>query len=370
MSLANSSLRTYLRRFWFLLVCLPLVIAVVWYVYLLQPCGNGKRVYGLTVPKGAGFAQIAQELERQGIVRSALHLRIIGRLRGFDLRMQPGDYRLSDAMAPADILEKMASGLTDACKFAVPEGYSIFQVAELLEKQGIFDRDDFLAACRDKQLLATLGVTARSVEGYLFPGTYLVGFHVDERGLLAEMVREFHHRTSMLEQELSAAGLSLHQVVTLASMVEKEAVIAEEKPLIASVFRNRLKIGMPLQSDPTAIYGVRAFGGTVTKQDLRRQSPYNTYRFKGLPAGPIGSPGLEAIKAVLQPARTDYLYFVARKDGTHQFSRTLQEHNQGVHQFLKKGRKKNVGSNRLRHGNAVSILNHYLQLSQGDLLQT
>jgi len=209
-----------------------------------------------------------------------------------------------------------------------------------------------------------------ALRGYLFPGTYLVGFHVDERGLLAEMVREFHHRTSMLEQELSAAGLSLHQVVTLASMVEKEAVIAEEKPLIASVFRNRLKIGMPLQSDPTAIYGVRAFGGTVTKQDLRRQSPYNTYRFKGLPAGPIGSPGLEAIKAVLQPARTDYLYFVARKDGTHQFSRTLQEHNQGVHQFLKKGRKKNVGSNRLRHGNAVSILNHYLQLSQGDLLQT
>lgn len=336
----KPSFRIRLRRFWYVPLSLLLILVFGWYWYLSRPAGDGKRVYGLTVPKGAGFVQIAQELERQGIVRSALHLRLVGRLRGLDRRMQPGDYRLSNAMKPVEILVKMASGVTDACKFAVPEGYSIFQLAELLEKQGLFERKEFLAICNDKQLLKELDIAAKSVEGYLFPGTYLIGFHMDERGLVIEMVREFRHRTAELKDQLNEAGLSLHQAVTLASMVEKEAVVPEEKPLIASVFRNRLKIGMPLQSDPTAIYGVRAFGGTVTKQDLQRQSPYNTYRVKGLPPGPIGNPGLDAIKAVLQPARTDYLYFVARKDGTHQFSRTLQEHNQGVHLFLKRGKKK------------------------------
>lgn len=328
------------RRFWYLPLCLLVVFVMLWALVMQRPLGDGQRVYGLTVPKGAGFAQIAQELEQQRIIRSAVYFRIVGRLKGLDRRMQPGDYRLTNAMKPGEILEKIASGLTDARKFTVPEGYSMFQVAELAEKQGLFTRDCFLKICRDKQVLAELGIAADSVEGYLFPGTYLVGFHMDERGLVTEMVREFQHRITGLEQQIAASGMNLHQVVTLASMVEKEAVALEEKPLIASVFRNRLKLGMPLQSDPTAIYGVRAFGGTVTKQDLQRQSPYNTYRIKGLPPGPIGNPGLDAIKAVLEPARTDYLYFVARKDGTHQFSRTLKEHNQGVRLFLKKGKKK------------------------------
>ena len=332
--------RKRLRRFWYLPLGLLLLVMALWYVVLLRPMGDGTRVYGLTVPKGAGFAQITVELERQKIVRSAWSLRLIGRLHGLDQRMQPGDYRLSDAMRPVEILEKMASGITDARKFTVPEGYSIFQVAELLEKQGLFGREEFLLASHDRQLLLKLGVSAKTVEGYLFPGTYLIGFHTDVHGLITEMVQEFRHRIASLKTILAEDDLTLHQVVTLASLVEKEAVVSEERPLIASVFRNRLKIGMPLQSDPTAIYGVRAFGGKVTKQDLRRESPYNTYRIKGLPPGPIGNPGIEAIRAVLQPARTDYYYFVARKDGTHQFSRTLQEHNQGVRQFLRKGNKR------------------------------
>lgn len=335
-----SSLLTYLRRSWYLPAALLLIVLLIRHLVLLQPVGDGRRVYGLTVPKGAGFTQIAEELERQRLVRSALHLRIIGRLYGLDRKMQAGDYRLTDAMRPLDILRKMASGATDACKFAVPEGYSIYQVAELLEKQGIFGKEEFLAACNNRELLEQAGITARTAEGYLFPGTYLVGFQMDEQGLLVEMLREFRQRTAQIEQQVAASGMSLHQVVTLASIVEKEALSPEEKPLIASVFINRLRIGMPLQSDPTAIYGVRAFGGTVTKADLQRQSPYNTYRIKGLPPGPIGNPGLDAIQAVLKPASTDYLYFVARKNGTHQFSRTLQEHNQGVNLFLKKGKKK------------------------------
>ncbi len=340
MSYKKSSFRSVIRRYRYLLFCLLLVFVCVWFFVVSRPAGEGRHVYGLTVRKGDSFAQTAQRLERQQVVRSSLYLRILGRLRGLDTRVQPGDYRLSDAMKPGDILKKLASGEVDACKFAVPEGYSIYQLAELAARQGLFSREVFLSACRDKRLLAEFGIPAKTVEGYLFPGTYLVGFHMDERGLLTEMLREFRRRNRGLEQASAEAGLTPKQVVTLASMVEKEAVRPQEKPLIASVFRNRLKIGMPLQSDPTAIYGVRAFGGTVTKQDVQRQSPYNTYRIRGIPPGPIGNPGVDAIKAVLQPAHTDYFYFVARKDGTHQFSRTLAEHNQGVYQFLKKGLKK------------------------------
>ena len=199
-----------------------------------------------------------------------------------------------------------------------------------------------LNACADQGVLHELGINARTVEGYLFPGTYQVGFQMNEVGLVTEMVREFRRKTEQLRPLLDASGMRLGQAVILASIIEREAVSPEEKTLIASVFLNRLRIGMPLQSDPTAIYGVKVFGGTVTKQDLQRSSPYNTYRIKGLPPGPIGNPGLEALQAVLQPAKTEYLYFVARKDGTHQFSRTLAEHNQGVDRFLKKGKKKRL----------------------------
>ena len=340
MSYKKSSFRSLARRYRYQVLCLLLVSVCVWLFAMSRPAGTGRYVYALTVHKGDSFAQTAQKLEHQHIVRSSLYLRILGRLRGLDKRVQPGDYRLSDVMKPGDILEKLASGEVDACKFAVPEGYSIYQLAEMVARQGLFSRDAFLSACRDKQLLAEFGIPAETVEGYLFPGTYLVGFHMDERALLTEMLRAFRRRNKGLAQASAATGLTPKQVVTLASMVEKEAVVPQEKPLIASVFRNRLKIGMPLQSDPTAIYGVRAFGGTVTKQDVQRQSPYNTYRIRGIPPGPIGNPGVDAIAAVLHPAHTRYLYFVARKDGTHQFSCTLEEHNRGVCQFLKKGFKR------------------------------
>ncbi len=339
MPLLPSILRSRLRRFRYLPPLLLLLAVLVWYGLMLRPAGNGSRVYTLMVPKGAGFTALAQELEKRGMVRRALQLQVLGRLTGLDRRMQPGEYRLTDAMKPEAILEKLASGVSDACKFTLPEGYSTYQAAVLLDRQGIFSRNEFLRACRDRQLLTSLGIDAASAEGYLFPSTYLIGLHLGARGLVTEMVREFRHRTAGLGNLVARSGLTMAQVVTLASMVEKEAMQPEERPLIASVFRNRLKLRMPLQSDPTAIYGVRAFGGTVTRADLQRPSPYNTYRIKGLPPGPIGNPGMDAIKAVLEPAVTPYLYFVARKDGTHQFSCTLAEHNRGVQLFLKKGKR-------------------------------
>ncbi len=323
---------------WFFRISLSAVL--VWYLLLLYlPAGDGKQVYGLTVPRGADFYTVARELEQAGMIRSSLHLQIVARLRGVDRKIMAGDYRIPDSMLPSAILVKLSSGQTDAFKFTLPEGYSIYQAAELLEREGLFEKSDFLAACSDRGLLSELGITANTVEGYLFPGTYQVGFDLDEAGLIREMVHEFRRRTDKIDELVHNSGLSLLQVVILASIIEREAVSQEEKPLIASVFLNRMRIGMPLQSDPTAIYGFKVFDCKVTKQDLQRNSPYNTYKIRGLPPGPIGNPGLDSIKAVLQPASTDYLYFVARKNGTHQFSRTLDEHNQGVNRFLKKGKK-------------------------------
>ncbi|MEI6306239.1 MAG: endolytic transglycosylase MltG, partial [Deltaproteobacteria bacterium] len=212
----------------------------------------------------------------------------------------------------------------------------IYQAAELLEQKGYFKKESFLSACRDQTLLKRFGIYGDSVEGYLYPATYNLSRNSSEEQLIIQMLEMFNKTYSGLqgvdevEQELSR-----QEIVTLASIIEKEAITPEEKPLIASVFYNRLRLKMPLQSDPTAVYGVRAFGGKVHKSDLGRKSPYNTYMIAGLPPGPIGNPGSGALQAVLHPATTKYLYFVARKDGTHQFSRTLDEHNRAVTRYLK-----------------------------------
>lgn len=304
-------------------------------LFLYLPTGAAGTTHDLSISSGTTFTTVSKELQQAGVIRSSLHLRLAARLRGVDRRMQAGDYRISADMTPSHILAKLAAGETDGRIFTLPEGYSIYQVAALLEEQALFSRTSFLAACVDRDLLARLEIPGSSVEGYLFPGTYKVGFSMNVQGLISEMVATFRRRTAGMQDRGLARGMTLEQVVILASMVEREAVAPAEKPLIASVFLNRLRIGMPLQSDPTAIYGFKIFGGTVTRQDLQRRSSYNTYLLRGLPSGPIGNPGLEALKAVLQPAQTKYLYFVARKDGTHQFSETLQEHNRAVQQYLK-----------------------------------
>lgn len=326
----------FVQRKTSLLALAGIGLLLSWYLLLLYlPAGSEKQSHDLSVVPGTSFAAVSQQLKQAGIVRSSLHLRLAARLLGADRRMQAGDYRVNAAMTPSRILAKLADGQTDGRLFTLPEGYSIHQAAVLLEQQGIFSARAFLAACTDRELLTRLELPGNSVEGYLFPGTYKIGFSMDAAALVNEMVQNFRRKTANLRDRVAASGMTLEQVVILASMVEREAVAPAEKPLIASVFLNRLRIGMPLQSDPTAIYGFKTFGGTVTKRDLQRSSSYNTYQVRGLPAGPIGNPGLDAMQAVLQPAQTGYLYFVARKDGTHQFSATLQEHNRAVEQYLK-----------------------------------
>jgi UPF0755 protein len=312
-----------------------LIIFLLWYIVpLFVPPGQGSVVCDISFPSGSGIRKLANELKAGGVIRSSWHFVLMTRLRGDAHRLKAGEYRFSDGMTPDIILRKIVSGEVDFQKFTLPEGYSMYQAAELLEQQGYFRKEAFLEKCRDKALLLRLGLNEASAEGYLYPATYNLPRGESEEQLLEQMIGKFNTSYTAIKGE-GTGQLSRHEIITLASIIEKEAVSAEEKPLISSVFHNRLRIGMPLQSDPTAVYGVRAFTGKVSKADIERPSPYNTYLNKGLPPGPIGNPGSDAIQAAMNPTETDCLYFVARQNGTHQFSRTLEEHNRAVVLYLK-----------------------------------
>lgn len=312
-----------------------LAVLLFWYLFcLFVSPGQGNKKYILSFPPGSGIRKLAQDLKEGGVIRSSWHFMLMTRLRGEAHRLKAGEYLISDNMTPDDILKKIVSGDVYYRKFTLPEGYSIYQAAELLEQKGYFSKESFLNKCRDKTLLARLGLNENSAEGYLYPATYNLTREGGEEQLLEQMITQFNKIYSAL-QVGGGGALSRHEIVTLASMIEKEAVLADEKPLISSVFHNRLRIGMPMQSDPTAVYGVRSFAGKVSKADIQRISPYNTYLNKGLPPGPIGNAGKDALMAAVQPAKTDYLYFVARQDGTHQFSSNLTEHNRAVVKYLK-----------------------------------
>lgn len=312
-------------------------LAVLFYLHYLDASpGRGNRTAIFDFPSGVTLNTIADDLDKHHIISSSLLFNLHARLEGMDDKIKAGTYRFTDGMSPREILRKLVAGEVYAFRFTVPEGYSIYQVAELLDKRGIFRKEAFLARCFDKSLLTELDIRSPSAEGYLFPSTYEIPPRMDEATLIKAMVCKFRSvYEDRYAERAEKLGLSPHTLLTLASMIEKEAVVPLERPLIASVFFNRLKLNMPLQSDPTSVYGLRAFAGKISRQDIQRKTPYNTYLITGLPPGPIGNPGEGALEAVLSPARTGFLYFVARNDGTHHFSETLEEHNRAVQLYLK-----------------------------------
>jgi UPF0755 protein len=307
-------------------------------LFLYSPKGEGKTVRIVDFAKGSSLRKLSDELQKGGVIGNSTFFMLYARISGLSGKVKAGTYQFTDAMPPLEIFRKLESGDVYEKKFAVPEGYSIYQIAEMLDSRGIFKKESFLGECSNPELLKELGIKGPSVEGHLYPSTYNLLKAEDPAALIRMMTGQFRKvyddRFAAMEK---SSRLTRSQIITLASIVEKEAVAGQEKPLIASVFFNRLKKGMPLQSDPTAVYGTRAFGGKVSGSDVRRPSAYNTYLIRGLPPGPIGNPGAEAIEAVLHPATTGYYYFVAKNDGTHQFSATLDEHNRAVRLHLKSG---------------------------------
>ncbi|GAW67610.1 aminodeoxychorismate lyase [Geoanaerobacter pelophilus] len=319
-----------------LLVTVVLLPVSRFALFLSLPAGDGRRAEIVELGKGRSLRAVAQELERRGILSSGRLFTLYARLMGGDSRVKAGFYLFDDGMRPGRILAMMLTGEIYQRLFALPQGYSSFQAAEMLEKRGIFTKEKFLAACRDGAMLSELGIQAPSAEGYLFPGSYNILPGKTEQEVVREMIlRQQKYLKDEVRDRLKVRGLTENELLTLASMVEKEAVLPAEKPLIAAVFQNRLKLGMRLQSDPTALYGVRAFAGKVSRDDIMKQTPYNTYQIPALPPGPIGNPGKDAIEAVLDPPTVPYLYFVGRGDGSHQFSRDLASHNYAVNKYLK-----------------------------------
>lgn len=303
-------------------------LGVVWLATRLSPVAEaGAAEVVFEVTPGDTLARVAENLEAAGLVRDARLAEGWARLRGLAPRLRAGEYALSPAMSAGQIFEHIASGQVVTHAVAVPEGFTAIQIAARLQAAGLADAEAFAALVVDPVFTGELALPAPTLEGYLFPETYRFPRKLDPREIARAMVGEFFEAWRPLAPAAERRGLSLHEVVTLASIVEKETGVPEERPLIASVFANRLARGMRLESDPTVIYGIPGFDGNLRRRDLEDDAnPYNTYRIAGLPPGPIANPGAAALRAVVEPAESTYLYFVSRNDGTHIFSRSYREH--------------------------------------------
>ena len=290
----------------------------------------------LFIPHGYGVRSIKSLLSEQGLIKDDVRFLVLAYLSGTAKRLRSGEYLIPPGLKPMQILRILEKGDVIRHKITIPEGLTIQQIASVLERKGWIDPLKFLRLTRNKEFIKSLGFDLDNLEGYLFPDTYsITRGEVDEEILITIMVKRFLQVWKDITAN-HATDLVRNQIVVLASIVEKETADQEERPLIARVFLNRLEKKMRLQSDPTVIYGIEDFSGNLTRNDLTRKSPYNTYFITGLPPGPICNPGKESIKAVLHPADAPFLYFVSKNDGTHHFSTTLAEHNRAVRKYQKK----------------------------------
>ena len=305
-------------------------------LYVVKPATENGEYQVVIIREGMSLKDAAGRLEDKGVITRKTLFLLWARVLGYGRRIKAGEYRLSAGMAPIRIMDILRRGLVITHPVTIPEGFSIKQIAELLAENKMINAGNFLAMTRDPAVLKKYGISGPTLEGYLYPDTYHFAMGLSPVSILNAMIKRFRQIIEPLKARIGALDMTLDDVITLASIVEKETGKAEERPLIASVFLNRLKRGMRLESDPTVIYGIEEFNGNLTKDDLAEPTSYNTYIIRGLPPGPIANPGLESIKAVLYPAKTDYLFFVSRNDGSHQFSKTLKEHNRAVRMYQKK----------------------------------
>jgi UPF0755 protein len=288
----------------------------------------------ITIPPGQPLKTTAAVLFKNEIITSPLKFDLVARLKGYDKRLKAGEYALSATMTPIQIMEKMVKGQVELYKLTVPEGLNIYQIADLVARAGFAENSAFIAAATNADLARKNSIPAETFEGYLFPETYYFPKKVSVETIISTMVKRFWKVfNTAWKERANQLGFSIHQIVTLASIIEKETGAPFERPLISSVFHNRLKRKMRLESDPTVIYGLKDFDGNLKRADLETPTPYNTYKIMGLPVGPIANPGADSLKAALYPADTKFIYFVSKKDRTHKFSTNLKDHNQAVRKY-------------------------------------
>lgn len=329
--------RLILRLTLFLLA--PLVAAAITYQYLsaafLTPADSANKTTALIeISPGKQFKDLCHELQDKGILRYWWSLNMLARFSNKDTRIRAGEYELTPAMTPREILDKLNSGDVFKRVVLVKEGMSIWEIGKVVEAAGLLTEAEFNAGVVDPGLLGTAGIRSQSFEGYLFPETYNFSRPIAAREIIWRMLEEGDkHWPEEFTDRANVLNLSRHEILTLASIIEKESGNIDEQPLISSVFHNRLNQGMRMQSDPTVIYGIKDFNGNLTKEDLHTGHPYNTYINFGLPPGPICNPGESAIRAALFPKDSNFLFFVGNRQGGHVFSTTLQEHNEAVAKY-------------------------------------
>jgi UPF0755 protein len=328
----------WIKRLFLLVILIAIVAgAGAWWMYsqVIEPYRGytGPEVF-VDIPPGSSPAEIRSRLVSAGVVRDGrtfqVALMISGRSRG----LRAGEYRFDTPLHALDVVDKIARGDVYRRRLTFREGLTIADMAQVFEERGFGKADEFTTAAANAGLIADLDPGARDLEGYLFPETYALPRGTSAAAVVAQMVDGFKNvMTPELRAAATGAGLTVRQLVTLAALVEKETGTPEERPLVAAVYANRMKIGMAMQADPTVIYALQKAGkytGNLRREDLQFDSPYNTYRYPGLPPGPIAAPGKASIEAAAKPADVDYLYFVSKNDGSHVFASTLAEHNRNV----------------------------------------
>lgn len=310
-------------------------ISIWHYAFSHGPLRNGPEAT-VYIPEGTGLRGVRNILSENDIIHNDIRFELLASMMNLGRRLKAGEYDFPDPSFPYDILLKLEKGSAKFRSVTILEGATIHQIADLFERKGIAKGDAFLSLASDPEFITDLDLDVESLEGYLFPDTYHFARGTPVETIIRKMVAHFHEIYNALLDEIQPdTSMSRHQIVTLASIVEKETGHGPERPHVAAVFMNRLQRHMRLQADPTVIYGLKRFDGNLQKKDLQTYSPYNTYMIKGLPPGPIANPGEKSIAAVLSPARVDSLYFVSKNNGTHYFSKTLKEHNRAVRKYQK-----------------------------------
>ena len=301
-----------------------------------RPSDSNETVVFNVMP-GESFQTVASHLAQQTLITDAFRFRVLARLTGLGTKVRVGEYAIARNALPREVLQTITSGKSLEYSLTFQEGINIYEMAAFFDRQGMLSGQEFLALCKDPQFLKeTLGEALDSCEGYMFPETYKITKFTPLKTVMRNMIANFIQNYNSITPN-SGLEMNRHQLVTLASIVEKETGAVDERQLVSSVFHNRMRKGMRLQTDPTIVYGIldsgRPYKGNITKADLLAPTRYNTYVIKGLPPGPISNPGKQALFAAAYPSRSDYLFFVSRNDGTHVFSEDYSGHSKAVGQF-------------------------------------
>jgi len=325
------------KLFLFLSIGAVFVLVVHLVLFMTTPPSREKEYKEVLVTEGSTFRSVASQLKREGIITDKETFILLGKIKRSTRKIRAGFYSFNTGMLPREVLDILEKGKIIEYQVVIPEGFDMKEVAGAVEEKGLTTKEEFLKKATDPLYVRTLGLEGGTLEGYLFPATYFFPKGITLDGIIKQMVSKYKQVfDDEMKARSAALGMTEGQVVTMASLVEKEAALDSERLLISAVFHNRLKKGIPLQCDPTVIYYLQMKGGwngDITKEDLRRKNPYNTYKIKGLPPGPIANPGKPSIIAALYPADVDYIYFVSKNDGTHYFSSTLAEHNRAVMEY-------------------------------------